>query len=162
MVLQKRGCGSCCKAPWVLQPSPPPQARGAAGSRRGGSGLRVPGEPASPEPRAAAAAAAAAEMLRSEPLGHSEQNPDGQKQSHMASPSQWLPGKSLKTARALAEGLELCRRGEWWGWSAGHRLLFQATGLRLGAGEHMWKREAAIHHFLSRKEMLACLRKNIP
>lgn len=28
----------------------------------------------------------------------------------MASRSQWLPGNSLKTARALAKGLELCQR----------------------------------------------------
>lgn len=56
-------------------------------------------------------APAAAEMpLRSKPLRNSEQNPDGQKQSHMASQSQWLPGNSLKTARALAKGLELCQR----------------------------------------------------
>lgn len=56
-------------------------------------------------------APAAAEMLlRSKPLRNSEQNPDGQKQSHMASQSQWLPGNSLKTARALAKGFELCQR----------------------------------------------------
>lgn len=56
-------------------------------------------------------APAAAEMLlRSKPFRNSEQTPDGQKQSHMASQSQWLPGKSLKTARTLAKGLEFCRR----------------------------------------------------
>lgn len=38
----------------------------------------------------------------------------------MAQKSQWLPGNSLKTARALAPGLRLCQQGEQWGRSGGH------------------------------------------
>ena len=62
---------------------------------------------ASQNPRAPAAAEM---LLRSKPLRNSEQNPGGQRQSHMASQSQWLPGNSLKPARALAPGLEPCQR----------------------------------------------------
>lgn len=97
-------------------------------------------------------APAAAEMLLwSKPLRNSEQNPDGQKQSHMASQSQWLPGNSLKTARALAKGLEFC---QWVNCGVGAMVTFSfSSQLHCSPGTegHIWKREAAIHHSLSWK-----------
>jgi hypothetical protein len=75
-------------------------------------------------------------LLRSKPLRDSEQNPDRQKQSHMASQSQWLPGNSLKTARVLAQVLELCQRVNS-GVGLVVTLLFQSTQLYLGR-EDIW------------------------
>lgn len=86
-------------------------------------------------------APAAAEMLR-KPLRNSEQNPDGQQQSQMASPSQWLPGNSLKTARALAKGLAFSRRVNG---GAGALVTFSFSGQPDGAGtgQPIWERQAA-------------------
>lgn len=99
---------------------------------------------ASQNPRAPAAAGM---LLRSKPLRNSEQNPGGQRQSHMASQSQWLPGNSLKPARALAPSLEPCQRLN----SGMGGLVTFSFSSQLdcspGSEEHIWKQEAAIYHF---------------
>ena len=99
---------------------------------------------ASQNPRAPAAAEM---LLRSKPLRNSEQNPGGQRQSHMASQSQWLPGNSLKPARALAPGLEPCQRLN----SGMAGLVTFSFSSQLdcspGSEECIWKQEATIYHF---------------
>ena len=103
---------------------------------------------ASQNPRAPAAAEM---LLRSKPLRNSEQNPGGQRQSHMASQGQWLPGNSLKPARALAPGLEPCQRLN----SGMGGLVTFSFSSQLdcspGSEEHIWKQEATIYHFPFRK-----------
>lgn len=64
----------------------------------------------------------------------------------MASQSQWLPGNSLKTARALAKGLELCQ-GVNSGVGVVAPLSFSSQRDCARAGKSTYGSEETLHHF---------------